>query len=418
MVKAVVHDRLVRAWVEQFDEADRASAATLATLIKLVPGDVFRRELTACLQGRLDTCSTPIALYNESERRKWNGVPHRLFQEKARANGKGKGQKTIRAFGKAGPALVPRQRQVAEEIGSEGVVGNILTQFHRANRKTVLLSPGPDAIRESGARRFILVTDFIGSGDRVTSYLNAAWRLRSVRSWWSRRESKGLHFEVVAYAGTEAGVAAVRKHATAPLVKLVTQCPTIESVFPPAQYKVVKSLCERYAIAGSHPLGYGDAGVLLAFDHGMPNNAPAILWKGGRHWTGLVPGRTTSAITSPFQEGLTEDQEQVRIETAARVSSVGQTMAPTDMNTIVLSALRRSPRRPEALSGRLGLKIDDVVVALAQLKRWGWINDDHQLSERGRTIASRLVKQDRNRPLPSPKRKMYFPKSLRVPRNV
>ena len=421
MGKAVLEHPKLQHWVNQFSEADRADAAVLAALIKIVPADVFRRDLTACLQERLDHGDSPIALYNESERRKRKGVPNRLFgKDSVRASRTHKGKKSVRAIGKTGPALVPRQRNVAEEVGSEGVVANIITQFHRTNRKTILVSPGPDVIRDRRVRRFILVTDFIGSGDRVISYLNAAWRHPSVRSWWSRRATGGLKFEVVAYAGTEDGVAAVSKHTMDPIVTLVAQCPTIDSVFLPAKRKVIKSLCERYAVAGSRPLGYGDAGALIAFDHGMPNNAPAVLWKGGCHWSALVPERTIRTSTSPFQDGLTDDQEKARIETAARVSTSGPSMSmtPTGLSTIVLSTLRRSPRHPEALSGRLGLRIDDVIDALDQLKRWGWINDSHQLTERGRTIASRLIRQDRKRPLPSPKESMYFPKSLRAPRNV
>ena len=415
---AVFVDPKIRAWIDQFSETDRSDAALLASLIQFVPGDVFRRDLTEYLESRLHNGGTPIALYNESERRKWKGQPNRLFQEKYRSNHKRSGKKSHRAYGKVGPALIPRLRHVAEEIGSEGVVANILTQFQRSHKETVLLSPGPDIIREKQVRRFVLVTDFIGSGDRVTDYLDAAWRLRSFRSWWSRRSSKGLHVEVLAYAGTLDGVAKVERHGSAPLVTLVTRCPTINTVFPPSRSKVLTRLCEIYAPTGSRPLGYGGAGVLLTFDHGMPNNAPAIFWKSSKAWSALVPARSPSSVGSPFNTPLTDEKARIRIETSARASSTGQTLLPVNLETIVLSALRRSPRQPEAISGRLGLKIEDVRTVLAKLKTWGWINDNHQLTERGRIIASRLIRQDRKLPLSSSEKTLYFPASLRVPRNV
>ena len=115
---------LVKAWVDQFEEADRADAAILASLIRLVPGDAFRRDLTRVLEDRLRIGPNPVALYNETERKKWKGQPNRLFPETSRASKMQKGKKTVRAYGRVGPPLVPRQRQVAEEIGSEGVVAN------------------------------------------------------------------------------------------------------------------------------------------------------------------------------------------------------------------------------------------------------------------------------------------------------
>jgi len=409
---------LVKAWVDQFEETDRADAAILASLIRLVPGDAFRRDLTRVLEDRLRIGPNPVALYNETERKKWKGQPNRLFPETSRASKTQKGTKTVRAYGRVGPPLVPRQRQVAEEIGSEGVVANVLTQLHKRHRKSTLLNPGADIIREKRARRFVLVTDFIGSGDRVINYLNAAWRLRTVRSWWSRRSHSGLCFEVVAYAGTEAGVERVKDHASSPTVSLVTRCPTIQTVFPPGKAKQMNQLCHRYAPPGSKPLGYGEVGALLAFDHGMPNNAPSMFWKDARRWSALVPARASSTAGSPYQEPHTPEKERARIEASAKASDTGAILRPTSLETIILSALRRSPRHSEAISGRLGMNVDDVSEILDRLKGWGWINASHQLTERGRMVASRLIRQDRKSPLPQGDDTMYFPNALRAPRDV
>jgi hypothetical protein len=156
------HDR-TRAWLEQFGEDDRPRAAKLASVLTLVSADEFAAELTRLLGIRLVNGRQPVALYNETERRHWKGKPNRLFTERR--------GKVLRAVGKTGPPLVPRNRSVDEEVGSEGVVATILTQFQRSHRKRVLLSPGPDTIRERKVRRFALVTDFIGSGKRVCDFL-------------------------------------------------------------------------------------------------------------------------------------------------------------------------------------------------------------------------------------------------------
>lgn len=409
---------LVKAWVDQFDEDDQADAALLASVVRLVPGDAFRRDLTRLLEERLQNGCTPVAFFNETERKKWKGRPNRLFPELSRASKSQKGKHTLRAYGRVGPPLVPRQRQVAEEVGSEGIVANILTNMQRGHRKLTLLNPGADLIREKRVRWFILVTDFIGSGDRVINYLESAWRLRTVRSWWSRRRHSGLSFEVVAYAGTEFGFERVTKHPSAPVVSLVTRCPTIHTVFPAGKAKQMEDLCSRYAPGGVNPLGYGDVGALLAFDHGMPNNAPSMFWKDARNWAALVPKRASSTIGSPFMDPHTPEKERERIEASVNASRIGPNMAPTSLETIVLSALRRSPRSAEALSGRLGMNIQDVSDILSCLQDWGWISRSNQLTERGRVIVSRLIRADRQPSLPKSEERMYFPHALRVPRNV
>ena len=399
------------------DEADRPNAAKLLALVKLVPGDLLREEITTLLERRLADGETPVALFNESERRMWNGEPNRLFKETTRANGKGVGLKTTRAEGKAGPALVPRQRNIDEKIGSEGVMANILTQFEKGRGKDVVLSPGPDTFRKKRIRRLILVTDFIGSGKRATTYLNSAWRIASVRSWWSRRSVGGLSFEVIAYAGTAEGIARIERHPCRTKVHVILQCPTIRTIFPPTMAVVMEDLCERYAETETEPLGFGQTGALLAFDHGMPNNAPAILWRPVRKGAPLFPGRTTVSRGSPFRMVTKVMREQERLQLAARSAEIGKPVPPIDVETIVLSALRRSPRHDEALSGRLGLTLEQVDQALERLRGWGAIDANRQLTERGRLAVKRLAKSESKVPLPNGVSGPYFPESLRVPRD-
>ncbi len=405
-------------WLDQFDAADRTDAAKLLALVRLVPSDLLRAEFIGLLEDRLARGKTPVGLFNESERRKWKGKPNRLFKEKKRANPAAKGKKIARAYGNAGPPLVPRQHYVDEEIGSEGVMANILTQFWKTHRQSVILSPGPDRFRRERIRRFILNTDFIGSGKRVEDYLNAAWRLGSVRSWWSRRGTGGLHFEVVAYAGTDEGIARVEKHPCQPQVFVVTRCPTIRTVFLPAHATVMEDLCTRYAPPGSEAFGFSKVGALLAFGHGMPNNAPVMFWKSTPKWRALFPERTTISTGSPFSVASSETLQKERLELASETVVVGPPIVPVDVETIVLSALRRSPRHAEAVSGRLGLDLPRVHDALKQIRQRGWIDEHQQLTERGRLVIKRLVKSETQTTLPKRPEELYFPESLRMPRDV
>ncbi len=55
-----------------------------------------------------------------------------------------------------------------------------------------LVTEGPCALfieRELPRNKHQIVTDFIGSGERVNRMLSSLWRVRSVRSWASLRQT-------------------------------------------------------------------------------------------------------------------------------------------------------------------------------------------------------------------------------------
>lgn len=190
-------------WLNQFDRGDRRDAQRLLAAIRNVTADEFHDAMTDLVRSRVEADPWPVGLFVETERGHWRGRAHRLFKEK--------GRKHRRAVG-SGPPIIHPARTVDPEVGSEGLVAQIATGVFRQNNKRSTIHPGPDTIRKRQIRRFILVTDFIGSGDRISRYLDAAWRVRSVRSWWSARRSKGMSFEVAAYSATEAGRQKVEAH--------------------------------------------------------------------------------------------------------------------------------------------------------------------------------------------------------------
>lgn len=407
MSKTFLDHHRTQAWLDQFRTEDRWGAAKLAASLRLVSADEFAAGLTQLLSDRLHAGEGPIALYNETERRFWRGRPNRLFKEPR--------QKVLRAVGVNGPSLVPRGRTVDQEVGSEGTVAAILTQFKRDHKKAVHLSPGPDTIRDRQIRRFVLVTDFIGSGKRALSYLDAAWRVRSVRSWWSRRNRAGLSFEVIAFCGTEEGIARIEAHTCEPRVTTAQYCPTIDTVFTPQEADKLKTLCRTYPTQTSKPeaLGFCGTGALIAFAHSMPNNAPPLFWRRTGTWNPLFPSRVTMTVEAPFRAGTGPDALRNRFEAMS-----DQPMEPITIETQVLSALRRSPRSQAALSGRLGLPLDTISAALLELQRFGWINKNLHITERGRLALRRLAKPASPNFLSPSADDPYFPRSLRAPRGV
>ena len=408
-------------WLRQFDRVDRSDASRLLGAIRNVSADEFHDEMTEMVRSRVQVNPAPVGLFVETERGHRKGKAYRLFKENRR--------NPRRASG-SGPRVIDPRRTVDPEVGSEGVVAQILTAVIQEKKHSATLHPGPDTIRERRIRRFILVTDFVGGGDRICRYLDAAWRVCSVRSWWSARRTKGMSFEVVAYSVTEAGRNRIEEHPCRPTLHAVEGCPTIDEAFedPEIRYRM-RNLCVRYGSFDHKfdPLGYGGTGALITFAHGMPNNAPAIFHKTSRlktrPWTPMYPQRVTSGrrkgIGSIVDQGDKIEHERKRVAKQTVLRSPRFASAPTVLRDAVqvLLSLDRTPRDATAVSARTGLSVKRVEEALERIDRYRWIDEKCQIAEKGRRELARLRAfvpaevQFRSSTT-------YAPRSLRAPRDV
>lgn len=409
-------------WLNQFDREDRRDAKRLLSVIRNVTADEFHDEMTTLVQSRVEADPSPVGLFVETERRHWKGRAHRLFREE--------GGKHRRAVGN-GPPIISPARTVDPEVGSEGLIAQIATEVSRKNKKRATLHPGPDTIRGRQIRRFILVTDFIGSGDRISRYLDAAWWVRSVRSWWSARRSKGMSFEVVAYSATEVGLQKVKAHPTRPRVHIAEGCPTIEQAFRrlPGVRSRMEKLCARYGSFNPNidPLGYGGTGALITFAHGMPNNAPVIFHKRSnlktKPWIPLYPERVTSGrrpdsvAIAKQREAIQRDLQRVAIQKvllSPRLSS-----APLFLRDAVhvLLSLDRAPSSETMISARTGLSVNRVRKALERSRTYGWVDDDNRIADKGYRELARLGTPIQ-REVSFQSATLYIPRSLRAPEPV
>lgn len=380
--------------------------------IRLVSADELQTGLSKLIVARSKIAGKPIGLYAERSVRTHLGKPHRLFKE---SSGKVK-----RAFG-AGPEPVQSKHKGRPETGSEGIVATLVTNVTRAHKATFLNHPGPDTIRAKKVRRFMLVTDFVGTGRQAARYLDAAWRLASVKSWAS---GKFLRFEVVCFSATEAGVAYLRKHPCGPTISQVEACPTLDTYAPYEGYDLA-DLCRKYGPTNSETaiprLGYGDIGALIAFAHGIPNNAPRLLFAKGKKWTPLFAAR----VTGGAEVGKTESVEQAIRDRLRRLAekklaattpkSVGD--VSVYQTALVLSALKRTPRTPEVVSARTGLGLSECIAVLERVRAAGWIGANNGLLPKAYAELNYLRGRDKpeRQVLPAPK-SLYCPQQLRAPK--
>ncbi len=415
--ESFLHHPNTVAWSGQFPPADQGHVADLLAALHLVSRNEFASNLRELLSNRIGAGPQPVGLFVERELRKLRGIPNALFK---RTNTKHK-----RAFG-PGPLPVNPLRRYDPLVGSEGIVSQLVSEICRQHRGKAVLQPGPDQIRAKRIRRFILVTDFIGSGQRALAFLQAAWKVESVKSW----HSFGLmRFEVVGYAGTETGIKRVLAHPCRASVNTCVPCPTIDSVFDEPQKSLIKDTCVRHDPAthkDSYSLGFENTGALIAFAHGMPNNAPRVFYGQSSHWSPLFPMRVTADFARSFTDQLSTSVIATRLkllrqQRLAEAPWLNESRPQAQRTMLILASLSRGPKRDIVIAVRCGLQLLDVRNLLSKAQANGWVNSKYRLTDRGHAQLahaknSRRLRADERKILSAKEKPHYYPQSLRAPK--
>lgn len=312
------------------------------------------------------------------------------------------------------PVVADPKRQ---SIGSEGIVASLISKFCAAHRDTALSHPGPDDLREKRARRIVLVTDFIGSGRRMERMLDAFWKVATIRSWASY---KLIEFEVVCYSATDWGQSNVRRHRTKPKVRVFAACPTLQEAFRGPDLREIEELCRKYPKKSRDWMGFGGMGSLIAFSHGIPNNAPQIFHSSRGGWCPLFVGRSTqmtdlNAVADTAEEIAEKSKALLGVRNAQHVLSTVQGEEWT-YTMMVLLTVRGGARSPMTISSRTRVPLESVTQVLTLASTAGWLSPNMRLTTMGRRELRSLLRWGGNaKELAFPNSELYFPKQLRAP---
>lgn len=407
------------AWLAQFADTERAVAGRLADAVMLVSHDALYRGLRARLDeiiaGREEKdLDRPIALFAERavETRATPDPEYGFTRHEVLPFFPG--TENGRATGEGMPPIVVNPED--QEVGSEGAIANFITSYERLNRGRIIAHPGPDALRAERVSHIVVVTDFIGSGKRVWEMIEAFWRVATIRSW----HSYGLiRIAVVAYSGTESGLRSVRSHTAGPDVRVVHACPTIDSAFTGQERDAVEALCRRHPPRTRYPFGFGGTSALIAFSHGMPNNAPPVLYSDRKGWLPLFRNRSALAADEHFPAANADQlaeraREVLHIRAAERFLS-DETNRRWVETMLVLTALRDGSRTVGSVSARTRLPIIEVEEILRFTQIAHWKNERNVLTVLGRRELRRLqLRRARIVVLPSDDQPYYYPTQLRA----
>lgn len=413
--KRFIASKTTQTWLGQFDPTAQGDMIKMLQAMRLVSRDQFSESLRTRLLQASDRTQGRIGLYVEREIPPKNHSPEPVFQ-----------QAYIRPRRASGPGPDPIRPDSATpgDVGSEGIVAQMVSELCREHPEKFESHPGPDELRrqKKPIKSLILVTDLIGSGERAERYLNAFWAVHSIKSWWSGRRSNGLSFGIVAYAATPAGKSRLLSHRLLPDVRIVTECPTIDTAFDEEHAREIKRICNEYgpSFGTAGALGFQNTGALIAFAHGAPNNAPRILYSYSKSWTPLFARRKTSATRADFDNQLDQEEvQQLLVKMRHRRLSDGQDWRQARKGTLetylVLAALSHRPRNVEVVARRTGLTLLEAESVLLKAQAHEWVDQFYRLTDQGQAYLGAAKRKRRAAPTGENDAKMYYPSTLRVP---
>ena len=381
----------------------------LVDRLMLVGASEFTSGITKLLNEimSLNTKSqSVVAFYAEREMDKVNHEVLPFFP----------GFETGRALGDGiQPVLVDLQKQ---DVGSEGIVAALISKFCKAHAASALSHPGPNKLRAGQTRKIVIVTDFVGSGRRIHEMLDAFAMVASIQSWISYGL---LDFQIVCFSATEHGQNILTRHPLRPTISTHVACPVIEEAFEGAELGAIKLLCKKYPKKRSNfPFGFNNTGSLIAFSHGIPNNAPQILHSSAASWTPLFEGRSTlgsnlDAVADSSDMLAQNSQRILGIRDAKKLLSntEGELWAHT---MLLLDAIKTGGRTPSKLSARTQIPIPRVEKILDLASNAGWLTPKNSLTRLGqRELRWFEMFGNSSEKLAYPENELYFPKQLRAP---
>lgn len=402
-----------RRWIDQFKLGDQDDAASLIDRLELFNETQVAEAIARQLES-IDTRPGRVALYAEREIAEATAFPIEAYTD---AHGRLRDRAVMNATFKP---VSPRRG--ATRVGSEGWIAFQISQAIKANPRFVN-HPSPKQYlstnKQNRIRKIVIVTDFIGSGDRIWTMLDKFWRVPTFAAWWSRQY---IRFHIVAAAGTSVGVARIKLHPCKATVGVVAVVPTLTGPQPKKWAAAWLSLARRYGKNHHKPLGHGDIAALIAFEYGMPNNVPAILGEKFKHWKPFFRGRASSDLR-PFFGLPPTATDLLRSAVEHRWAQLKHALDfrsrrrdKTEMLAFLLALRGQWHTDAEIeVAERSGLPTENVARLHRQAMAAGWISDRSRLTDSGRKLLKAgTVPRKRVSNTVVGSTEVYYPKSLRV----
>jgi hypothetical protein len=397
---------LGKKWLAQFLEADRATARLLLDSFVLVGDADLREGLRMLVEKEAATAQFPIAL-----------VPIRKVSE------------DYSYFKIGNKDSVPKVVLSGSLPGSEGLIANLAKAARKADTTGRLMTgiASLPNLRAAKCRTVFFLDDCIGSGKRVRDFINAFSRHPTIKSW---RSYPKLEYRVLVYAATDVGMRKVAARKVS--IRYIRTFPVFSEMnWSDHEEAAIRALCKKYAPREDEfALGFGETKGMLVFAHSVPNNLPAIVWRGGtnpvsgKRWTPLFPGRSVpTGLLTAFRESSLQTRVETRLARLGQPQlSRGRWLKHADDYVrkviLVLSSVARTTRTVERISEVTGLSTIEANLILDSCRKWGLISANHRLTGSGANelLHARKLSEKTDREILPASSEFYYPQSLRKAR--
>ena len=351
----------IQNWLSQFSINDQTFAKLLLSRLKFISRDKYSEWLNKTILSIIDK-QFVFALYS------------------------------VRKLSQSGnyPSYWGNDKQViyrpGESQGSEDLVYSLIANLVRANKDRLLDHPSLDKLKSNKVRQYILIDDSIGSGERISKFINSMLKHPTFLSWWNLgwRNIHIVSFSrfheaekkiITNIRGKDNAKQKIRKSSKIKFhSELVYHQNWIKSRWG-ENYEPLIEFCQaQKQIPPKKRLGYGDVFSNLIFYHSVPNNTPGIIWakKSKSKWEPLMPNRTVPTWLIELLENNND-----KIITTSKLSN-------ELLNAIML--IKKGIRNPTSLAQRLNTDTQYAKNLLEHLKMTGLINEHSRLTSRGLDI--------------------------------
>lgn len=291
-------------------------------------------------------------------------------------------------------------------LGSEDLVYSLISNLVRSSNGRLLDHPSLSVLKAKRVKCFVLIDDSIGSGDRVSGFINSILMHPTLLSWWS---FGWIKMYVISFARTRQAEATIlsnirgsdhrkRKFRKSEKLEFISEIVYDIDWYEARwgeQYAQIINLCQRQTqIHENFRLGYGGIMAHIVFYHSVPNNLPGVLWKKNKKWQGLMPGCAVPDWLLALLDQLSPGK-------------VGNTPIP-DILLKLLALVKRGVRSVGSVATRLGIDHQYTNAIINHATELGFLTPQLRFTSAG---LDRLVQSKKIEMLPKWDHNMYIPSS-------
>ncbi|PWQ97079.1 phosphoribosyltransferase-like protein [Leucothrix arctica] len=323
---------------------------------------------------------------------------------------------SVRKLDKENPRLWSESGELLDRTGqsqgSEDLVYSVISslikedfQVKNDSQDSLFDHPSINVLREEKIHNIILVDDSIGSGKRVSGFLNSMFEHKSFISWWNYGLIK---IKIVSFSRKKEAEKLVltKAYGSNSLKRKFPKSSKIQFVsekvysFQGAEarwgksYEEICTLCDKKTvISKKYRKGYGGVMANIVFYHSVPNNIPGLIWFDSTKWSGLFPKRVLPDWLISLLEG-----------TAIHENYMG---VSSDVVELLL-LLKKRVTNKTSLSFRMNREVDYVGSVIEDAINSGFITEKYRITNAGHEF---LIKKEAKIALGIQDRSLYIPSS-------